>query len=156
MDVRYINPFLAAVKEVFETMIEIPFTVGKPSLKKDGMPTHDVSSIIGISGNVTGCVVITLSEKTALQLASALIGDEIPEMDEDCIDAIGEIANMVAGSAKNGFPVANTSLSVPTVVLGKHQVNYPSAIPIISIPCETTEGMFGVDIALKEVSSSNP
>lgn len=155
MDVRYINPFLSAIKEVFETMIEVPFTVGKPVLKKNGVPEYEVSSIIGISGDVTGCVVITLCEKTALQLASALIGDELPGMDDDCIDAIGEIANMVAGSAKNGFPVDATSLSVPTVVIGKHQVNYPSAIPIISVPCETTEGMFGVDIALKEVAPTN-
>lgn len=149
MDVRYINPFLSAVKEVFETMIEVSFSMGKPCLKKDGIPSHEVSSIIGISGEVTGSVVINLSEKTALQLASALLGDELAELDEDCIDAIGEIANMVAGNAKNGFPVANTSLSVPTVVIGKHEVNYPSSIPIISIPCETTEGKFGVDIALK-------
>ena len=149
MDVRYINPFLSAVKEVFETMIEVSFSMGKPCLKKDGIPSHEVSSIIGISGEVTGSVVINLSEKTALQLASALLGDELSELDEDCIDAIGEIANMVAGNAKNGFPVANTSLSVPTVVIGKHEVNYPSSIPIISIPCETTEGKFGVDIALK-------
>jgi chemotaxis protein CheX len=152
MDVRYINPFLAAVKDVFETMIEVSFSVGKPCLKKDSIPLHEVSSIIGISGEVTGSVVINLSEKTALQLASALIGEQLSELDEDCVDAIGEIANMVAGSAKNGFPVQNTSLSVPTVVIGKHKVNYPSAIPIISIPCETGEGQFGVDIALKETA----
>jgi len=78
-----------------------------------------------------------------------LLGEQLSELDEDCVDAIGEIANMVAGSAKNGFPVANTALSVPTVVIGKHEVNYPSSIPIISIPCETSEGKFGVDIALK-------
>jgi chemotaxis protein CheX len=29
MDVRYINPFLKAVKNVFDTMINIPFTLGK-------------------------------------------------------------------------------------------------------------------------------
>jgi len=149
MDVRYINPFLTAVKDVFETMIDVSFIVGKPCLKKDGIPSHEVSSIIGISGEVTGSVVINLSEKTALQLASALLGEQLSKLDEDCVDAIGEIANMVAGSAKNGFPVANTSLSVPTVVIGKHEVNYPSSIPIISIPCETSEGKFGVDIALK-------
>jgi len=149
MDVRYINPFLTAVKDVFETMIDVSFSVGKPCLKKDGIPSHEISSIIGISGEVTGSVVINLSEKTALQLASALLGEQLSELDEDCVDAIGEIANMVAGSAKNGFPVANTALSVPTVVIGKHEVNYPSSIPIISIPCETSEGKFGVDIALK-------
>ncbi len=152
MDVRYINPFLTAVKEVFETMIQVSFTIGKPCLKKDGIPSHDVSSIIGITGEVAGSVVINFSAKTALQLASALLGDELSALDADCVDAIGEIANMVAGSAKNGFPVTNTSLSVPTVVVGKHKVSYPSSIPIISIPCETSEGKFSIDIALKIIA----
>jgi chemotaxis protein CheX len=149
MDIAYINPFLSAIKEVFETMIEVTFSIGKPCLKKEGVPSHEVSSIIGISGEVSGSVVINLSEKTALQLASALLGDQLSELDSDCVDAIGEIANMVAGNAKNGFPVGNTSISVPTVVIGKHEVNYPSSIPIICIPCKTSEGEFGVDIALK-------
>jgi len=150
MDVRYINPFLLAVRDVFDTMIEVPFTLGKPVLKKDDTPSHEVSGIIGLSGEVSGCVVISLSQKSALQLASALLDEEITELDEDCTDAIGEIANMIAGSAKNDFPVKNTSLAVPTVVIGKHKVNHPSGIPIISIPCETSEGKFGIDVALKE------
>jgi len=35
MDARYINPFLRALRNVFDTMIGVPFTLGKPSLKSD-------------------------------------------------------------------------------------------------------------------------
>jgi len=101
---------------------------------------------------VSGVVVINLSEDIALQLASSLLDEEMEELDEDCTDAIGEISNMVAGNAKNNFPNPDTSISVPSVVVGKHKIRYPSGIPIISIPCKTDRGVFMVDIALKVVN----
>jgi chemotaxis protein CheX len=154
MDRRYVTPFLDAIKDVFETMIDISFTLGRPGLKKEKAPSFEVSSIIGISGEMSGSVVINLSKETALELASGLLDEDLTDLDEDCIDAIGEVANMVAGNAKAGFPEKNTALSVPTVIVGKHKVNYPSAIPIISIPCETSKGKFNVDIALKKTKKS--
>ncbi len=150
MDVKYINPFVDAVKNLFNTMIEVPFRLGKPSLKKSNIPTYEISGIIGLSGSVTGCVVINLSKEIALQLVSALIGDEVTELDDDCTDAIGEIANMIAGNAKTEFPCAGTSISVPSVVVGKHKVSYPSGLPIITIPCITDKGEMIIEMALKE------
>ena len=149
MDVRYINPFITAIENIFDTMIGIPLLMGKPAVKSGREPAFEISSIIGLTGDVKGCVVINLSESTAIRLASALLGDELSELNEDCTDAIGEIANMIAGNAKTDFPSGNTSISVPSVVTGKHKVTYPSGLPIITIPCETDEGKLLVDIALE-------
>ena len=150
MDPKYITPFVLAVKRVFETMIMVPFSLGKPELKKDSEVPHEISSIIGLSGNVTGCVVISLTEEVALDLVSVLIGEKVSKLDDTCTDAIGEIANMVAGNAKTDFPSNNNSISVPSVVIGKHKVSYPSGIPIISIPCTVDKGKLVVEIAIKE------
>ncbi len=149
MDPEYIKPFVFAVKRIFETMIDVPFSLGKPSLKKGSEVPHEISSIIGLSGNVSGSVVISLSHAVAFQLVSALVGDEVNELDEDCTDAIGEIANMIAGNAKTDFPSKNNHISVPSVVVGKHKVSYPSGLPIISIPCKTDKGEMIIEIALK-------
>ena len=86
-----------------------------------------------------------------MKLASALSGEDISEINEDCIDAVGEIANMIVGGAKKDFPGENNSISVPSVIVGKHQVRYPRGIPIISIPCEVGAGSMAIDIALKEI-----
>ncbi len=150
MDVKYINPFVTAVKKLFTTMIEVPFKLGQPSLKKGSLPEYEISGIIGLSGKVTGCVVINLSKAIALQLVSALIGEEVTDLDDDCTDAIGEIANMIAGNAKTDFPTEGTTISVPSVVVGKHKVSYPSGLPIISIPCITDKGELVIEVALKE------
>lgn len=149
MDVRYVNPFLTAVQNFFETMVDIPFSLGKPGIKKEATASHEISGIIGITGEVIGSVVVSFPEKIALELAGSLLGEELTEVNADCTDAIGEIANMVAGDAKNGFPEGNTSVSVPTVIIGKHKVAYPSGVPIITIPCKTNSGWFALDVALK-------
>jgi len=149
MDVRYVNPFLNAVQNIFETMIDIPFSLGKPSIKKEATASHEISGIIGITGEVIGSVVVSFPETIAIQLASELLGEVLEEVNADCTDAIGEIANMIAGDAKNGFPEGNTSVSVPTVIIGKHKVAYPSGVPIITIPCKTNSGWFAIDVALK-------
>lgn len=150
MDVKYINPFLSAVKNVFDTMINIPFSLGKPNIRKDCVPLHEISAIIGLSGDVSGCVVLSLSEQVAFQLIEGLTGEATTELDADGTDAIGEIANMIAGNAKKDFPASNSSISVPSVVVGKHHVCYPSGIPIISIPCDTSCGRLAIDVAIKK------
>jgi chemotaxis protein CheX len=149
MDVNYINPFLRAIQNVFETMIDVPFTLGKPTLKRDDIPSYEVSGVIGITGEVVGCVVVSFPESVALQLASALLQDKLTKVDQDCTDAIGEIANIVAGDAKKGFPKGNTSISVPSVIIGQHRIAFPKGVPIISIPCGTKAGNFSIDVALK-------
>ena len=150
MDPKYIQPFVLAVKRVFDTMINVPFSLGKPVLKQGDEVPYEVSGIIGLSGNVSGCVVISLSQEVAFQLVSALMGEEISELNEDCTDAIGEIANMIAGNAKTDFPGEGNSISVPSVVIGRHKVSYPSGLPIVGIPCRTDKGEIVIEVALKE------
>lgn len=149
MSPAYIKPFVVAVKRVFETMITVPFSLGKPILKKGSEVPHEISSIIGLSGNVSGSVVISLTHEVAFQLASNLIGEEVNELDDVCTDSIGEIANMIAGNAKTDFPTEDNSISVPSVVVGKHKVSYPTGIPVITIPCSTDKGGIVIEVALK-------
>ena len=150
IDPSYIKPFVVATKKVFETMIDVPFKLGKPGLKKGSdMPPHEISSIIGVSGNVCGSVVISMTHAIAFELVSALIGEAVTELDEDCTDAIGEIANMIAGNAKTDFPSNENSISVPSVVVGRHKVSYPSGVPVITIPCILGQGEMFIELALK-------
>ncbi len=149
MDIKYLNPFITSVQNVFDTMLNVPFKLGKPYIKEDKTPLYEVSGLIGLSGIVKGMVVINLSKNIALQLSSALIGEEVTELDEDCTDAVGEIANMITGGAKKDFPGEHNSISVPSVVLGKHKLVYPTGVPIIAVPCDTSAGRLVIELALK-------
>ena len=149
MKAAYINPFVDAVIRLFQTMMTMTVNIGQPALNKSARPHHDVCGVIDVSGDVHGRVVVSMPEPLATSLASEMLGDSIAQLDADCIDAVGEIANMIAGNAKTDFPGGASAISVPQVVIGRENVLYPAATPIISIPCETGKGPLQIDVALK-------
>ena len=149
MKAAYINPFVDAVRRLFKTMLTLPVTIGPPELNQEAKPRHDVCGVIAVAGEVNCQVVVSMMPPLAMSLASELLGDTVEQIDEDCLDAVGEIANMIAGNAKTDFPEGAGTISVPSVVIGRDKVAYPRATPIISIPCETGKGPLHIDVALK-------
>lgn len=150
MDVRYINAFIESVCNTFETMCRLPVTVGKPERKGNDGPITDVSSIIGFSGDAAGSVVLHFSFETAARIATNFAGIEITPQHPDFADALGELANIVAGGAKSQFQGLNISVSLPNVVVGSnHNVAASKTSPRIIIPCSTEAGAFHVEVGME-------
>lgn len=150
MDVRFINPFIASTKSVFKTMLATDIAISKPVV----IPAHeeqsaDVSAVIGLSGDAVGCVVLSLPMSTACNLASKFAGIPITREHPDFSDALGELANMVAGQAKARFEGLNVSISLPSVIVGaSHVVSQSRQKPRLGLPCECDLGQFRVEIAM--------
>ena len=153
MDVNYINPFIMSSRKVFDLMIKVPLTIGKPHLRNDDDGKYAVSAVIGLGGAVTGCVILGFSQRVALALAGGLAGTSFATVDRDCVDALGEIVNMIAGHAKTELPGGLSTLSVPNVITGEHRVQYPTGIPPIVIPCQTQAGPFAIEVAIQKTPS---
>lgn len=150
MDVRYINGFIGSVCNTFETMCRLPVTVGKPERKANDGPITDVSSIIGFSGDAAGSVVLHFSYETAARIATRFAGIEITPQHPDFADALGELANIVAGGAKSQFQGLRISVSLPNVIVGaKHSVSVSKTSPRIVIPCSTEAGTFQVEVGIE-------
>lgn len=153
MDVRYINPFIAAIGNVFKTMVGTEVRIGKPILKAARMKSADVSGVIGLSGDIQGCVVLSFPEDVACKVASRFAGVEMDIDHPDFADAIGELTNMMAGNAKKDFP-CKASISLPSVITGTgHSVSQSKMSPFLMIPCESKLGTFHVEVALLETKS---
>ena len=80
----------------------------------------DITAMVGLAGTVSGVVSVRCSTRTAILIASRMLGPDAPPTAAETWDALGEICNMVAGNFKNGIPgIANTCMiSVPTVISG--------------------------------------
>lgn len=149
MDVKYINPFIASVKHVFKTMLQTEIAVGKVYLKDKDAPYGDASALIGFSGDAAGCVILCFPMKTASSAASTFAGAEMTPAHEDFADALGELANMVAGQAKAQFDGLNIAISLPSVVVGKeHSVSKSKQQPTIVLPCDSALGRFAVEVSM--------
>ncbi|MFN4242803.1 MAG: chemotaxis protein CheX [Tepidisphaerales bacterium] len=146
---KLIVPFINSVRQVFATMVKVPTTVERPHLKTAPAPQYDVSSIIGFSGDIVGSVVVSFQKAAAVQLVSAFAGMPIDPDSPDFADAVCELANMIAGSAKKDLG-HNASITVPSVILGHgHQIARLSDVPCLVVPCKTPVGDFAVEVNIK-------
>lgn len=154
MKVEYINPFVTSTHSVFATMLGWEITRGAPFVKDSDQPHHDVSGVIGLSGKAKGTIVLSLDREVALAATEALLGERPAEIGEEVVDAVGELANMIAGGAKAQLEQLAMRVSLPSVITGKsHTVQFPSRATQIAIPFESEAGPLMVEFGLVEQST---
>jgi len=152
MQAEYINPFITSLSNAFLTMLGCEVKRGEISLKNDAMPKHEVSGTIGLSGKAVGTVVLSLSKSVAIKAASTLLMCEVDEINEDVVDAVGELTNMVAGAAKADLEEYEMAVSLPNVITGRdHDVRFPSQVHPICVPFETEWGSLTLEVGLAAV-----
>ncbi|MBI5017385.1 MAG: chemotaxis protein CheX [Deltaproteobacteria bacterium] len=152
MRAEVLNSFIAATLEALRTMAGVEPRRGTPRVKGSQDKSYDVSGIVGITGQVQGFVVLSFRRSTALHVVGGFLGETIGTVDEQVIDAVGELANIVAGGAKRVLSEAGylLTISIPSVVVGtSHVIARPTATPCFEIPFETPQGPFCVELCLK-------
>jgi chemotaxis protein CheX len=151
--VEFVNPFLDATSAVFKTMLGTELKRGALYLRQGMTLSHEISGIIGLSGKAKGTVLIGMNTDFAISVTEKLLGDKPDGLTPDVIDAVGELANMIAGGAKTRLEELNMSISLPSVIAGKnHTVSFPSGAVPIGIPFESDLGAFSVEVSLVEVT----
>jgi chemotaxis protein CheX len=110
----------ASTREVFQTMLGEP---AAPTVydHEEFPPTADFTALVGLSGALEGSLRVRCQAVAAYLMGSRLVGMPLDPQDELIVDALGEIANMVAGNFKAKIPgLADACrLSVPTVFQGQ-------------------------------------
>ena len=156
MDVKLINPFISATKNVLETMAFVKSEAGKPYLKKDDVAKGDVTGVIGFTGETNGTVSVTFDERSILKIVSNMFGEEVKELNDEITDAVGELTNMISGQARKELEEIGKVFhgAIPTVITGKnHKIDAVTKGPKIAIPFTTDAGRFTIEICLEANSS---
>lgn len=128
---------MSDVKEIFGTMVGLDDLLHLP-VKID--PVTDfadcISSLVGLAGTYNGLVGLHMPSVLALRAASSMLGFQVTEIDDDVNDAMGEIANMIAGSFKQHLSKSglDVHISTPSIVHGKEYIitlgNNPEQIAV--------------------------
>lgn len=151
MNVNYINPFLSATMSVFSKMLGCTLTRGQPYVKSKVQPDLDISGIIGLSGKAKGTVVLSLCRNAALRVTEVMLGERPDSCNDDVADAVGELANIIAGSAKAQLEHLALSVSLPSIITGKgHCVEFPRNVAHFCIPFTCDWGEISVEVGLTE------
>ena len=155
MKAEFINPFLTSTKNVLETMCQTQAKSKKPELKKGNKSFGEVTGLIGMaSENVTGCMVVSFTENCILHIvANMLMEPAKKKIDDEIVDAVGELTNMICGGAKAQLAKLDHKfdLATPTMIQGKGvEISYFSDAPTIVIPFSTEHGNFVIEANLGE------
>ncbi|MDB5047329.1 MAG: hypothetical protein JWO30_400 [Fibrobacteres bacterium] len=150
--VEHINPFVTSTIETFRKMVGLEAKPGKLIIKQGNADDYDISGIIGISGGAKGMVSLSFPKETAIKVTNKFIGASSADVTDDTIDAIGELANIVAGYAKKGLGEFNITISLPSVITGSnHRIKEPKDVFSFIVPFETELGGFHLAVSLKSV-----
>jgi chemotaxis protein CheX len=155
--IEYINPFIQSSMETFKGMVFTEVQRVGLYVKKENQTTMagDVSVLMSIFGALNGTIVLSFPRKVAIRFVAAMMMDEdIDDFNDDVIDGIGEIGNLVAGSAKSSLAQSTgqeLSLSIPTVLTGKpHDLQHMKGVPCVGCVFNSAHGKFALEVAIQE------
>lgn len=149
---EYVNPLISATRDVFEMMLGCTPTRTGLRLKQPGECSAQVNAVIGISGGATGTVVVGVSAETACEILRRMIGVDSDVLNDEVCDAVGEITNMIAGSAKAQLARYELSISLPNVVTGNQmQLHFPSHVCPMVVEFSSEVGPVSVEVGFTEL-----
>jgi len=139
----------SATEEIFASMIFLDLSCAAPlTSEKEDLGCY-VTAMIGLSGDLNAILAIHCPAKVGTAIGGAMLGMEIEEVDDDTKDALGEIANMLAGGLKEAFAIKKLDLllAIPTTISGNaYKISTPSGSNRILLPFEIEAGRFYVDL----------
>ncbi len=103
--------------EVFDIMLGTRLQPCAPSSVRGD---DEFTALVGLAGSLCGVLSIRCANQSARLMASKMLGMPPEEVDNDSWDALGEVANMIAGNFKGKLSgIGNhCMLSVPTIIVG--------------------------------------
>ncbi|HXE97187.1 MAG TPA: chemotaxis protein CheX [Dongiaceae bacterium] len=151
---QLIKSLIKDVQDVFVNMVGVEDLMHLP-IQID-VTTHFqecLTAMVGLAGAYNGLVSVHLPWQLAISFTSSMLGMEVTEIDDDVNDAMGEIANMVAGSFKQHLSKGGSDiqLSTPSVVNGAdYFVSSGHSVENITLKFATDAEWFMVAITIED------
>ena len=152
MDVQLINPFIEATINVLTTMARITPQASAPQLKVDNRTWGIVTGVIGMAGDkVSGNLCVSFDKESALEIVGNMFGEPFTAINEEIVDAVGEITNMITGGTKKLLAEKGYKfeMATPMMIKGRDvELRFLGGSPVIQVPFATSKGKFVVEANL--------
>ena len=111
--------FVSIITNYFKQFGDEELIVDTPYLLENQQPkVHDYTGVIGISGVQKGVVYFSATSKLLDSILDSM--GETDKSEDNLVDLVGEVANTIAGNARNEFG-PEFHISVPFVCKGSPQ-----------------------------------
>lgn len=113
-----------ATHDVFSTMLAMDLTPGDPQMERTvaASPASGLVALIGLAGAWSGTGSVACTGAFACSMAAGLLASPYDSVNEEVLDAVGEITNMIIGNVKTALEekLGDMGLSTPTVIFGRN------------------------------------
>jgi chemotaxis protein CheX len=99
MRIELIQPFINSADAVLAENLRGSTRISDVNMEEEAYRRKGVAAVVPIEGEIQGRVIFDLEPATAVKVASAMAGMELPESDELVRETISELANQVIGNA---------------------------------------------------------
>jgi chemotaxis protein CheX len=149
--VEFVNPFIQAAREVLESELGGEVQRGNLRLQKSAFTTDEITALVGVTGKVSGMVLYSMRESTALGLVSRIMGQQFADFDALAQSGIGEVGNVITGRAgvllsEAGYP---SNITPPALVVGKGTMVTTLDLNRLVFPLETEVGNLEAHVVLE-------
>lgn len=146
-----LKTLISATEEVFETMVFVPVVVDSGPVAEPPAPHAHVVATVAFAGHRNGFVSFHSSIDSANEIAGAMLGLPKDGVNGEMPDAIGEIANMIAGSFRTKMAALEPAWTItcPTVTVGSDfHTRYPAEVSHETVPFRMGEQSIAVELIL--------
>lgn len=157
---KLVEAIRKATQEVFSTMLNMEVAAGEPfkQAAKPG-PADGVVSMIGLAGDWVGTGSVWCGAEFACKISGHMLMSEFASVDQDVLDAMGEVTNMIIGNFKVAVEeyLGPLGLSIPMVIFGHNfTARSVNSADWIVVPFECEGGRVEVKICLSRQNQPNP
>jgi chemotaxis protein CheX len=137
--------FIDSVSRYFTVTSRTPPQIAAAYLGTEALATHDFNGIVSFTGRFSGQVIVSLPAMALRELL--LLQQETDLSEPNLLDAVGEIANTLAGNARQALG-SGLEISVPLTLRGRaeKQARVRAHPYVIAFRWNTYPGLVCVDL----------
>jgi len=149
---KYVEIFINSITMILTSFGIEEIASGNSYTKETFTCKYNLTTIIGLYGNIRGNIALSMPYDAAKKIASIMMmGMEITEIDEMCVSALGEMTNMICGQALMEISSQNLSLDItpPTIIHGDKMEAYISQVETIVVDISSSIGSIELNLGLE-------
>jgi chemotaxis protein CheX len=141
--------------EVFSTMLDLAIRPAEQAFVQSDRGAR-VTALLGLAGEWTGSGQVSCDPALACEIAGKFLLAEYPEVNDEVMDAIAELANMIVGNVKNSLELTlgPMGLSTPVIISGNFETRVVGNPVSVAVPFECAGGNMTVQLVLSQGGAS--
>jgi chemotaxis protein CheX len=141
-DKRLLHAFVDGVIKTLATIAQTDAKVGKPYIEPEFTESGEIAGMVGmVAPPMKGTLLISFTKPSILQIMQNMLGEKHADLSDEVSDAVGELTNMIYGSAKTALNQLgyNFEMAIPTVIRGDFKLSKATKAATLVIPFHLKE-----------------